>query len=148
MAKTLSCFEKFSIASVSSGPGYDMRCVSMQPQQTTDTYPNSEHSLHPNHEVFGLFVSYGSEDVGHSSVGGVSAVVSGRANGHTSAAAFWRLQEVSRGGDGLEEEASEAVSPGKRGPNPPTEEVSPDGVSRFLFPELLVVIPTLDGCVG
>lgn len=111
------------------------------------THPNSEHNLHPNRGVFGLVTRIGSEDVGHSSIGGVMVDASGRANAHTSAAPFRRPPEVSGGGNGVGELGSVAVSPGGRGPNPPTEEEDLfEGVVRFLFLGLLVgTAPELEG---
>lgn len=72
--------------------------------------------------------------------------MSGRANAHTSEAAFRRPLEVNGGGSWLEELAS--ASPGN-GPKPPIEEVLPDGAPRFLFPESLAdAVSVLDGWFG
>lgn len=94
--------------------------------------------MQTTHELFGLFVSCGSEDIGHCSSGSVSADASGRMNAHTSSAAFRRLPELGRSGGrgGPGGHASVVASLGD-GPNPPTEEVSPNGASRFLFPGFL-----------
>ena len=86
--------------------------------------------------------------VGQRSVDGSSVDVSGRANDHTSAAPFRRPLETN-GGDGVGELVSVVVSPGDRGPNPPTEDVLFGGVVRFLFLGLLVdATPALDGGPG
>jgi hypothetical protein len=96
-----------------------------------------------------LLVPRGSEDVSHWSSGGVSTDMSGRANAHTSNAAFRRPLEMRAGGDELVDPTSVASSPDDGGPKPPTKEVSPVESLRFLFRELLVdAMPALGGCRG